>query len=175
MVVATHVVKVKGTFDRNIWNDDKLRKYVRKKIICEMDDSFHTRLELFKIEDYDDKGKVDVWVYINALPSEVDRKTIKKWIDDHIKEEGLAVEEFEFSIMVDTTENGWKGKPFINIPSMSFDDMDDEERKLYFDKCDKKWKRQDEINKEYYFKREERRKEEGVSHTYKRKQIPVKN
>lgn len=32
MVVATHVVKAKGTFDENIWNEEKLRYYVRKKI-----------------------------------------------------------------------------------------------------------------------------------------------
>lgn len=140
MVVATHIVKVRGTFDINIWNEDKLRKYVRKKIICEIDDSFHTYLELFKIGDDNDRDKVDIWVYLYALPSEIDRKTIEKWIDDHIKEEGLTVEEFEFSMMVDTTENGWKQRPFINIPSMSFDDMNDEERKLYFDKCDKNMK-----------------------------------
>ena len=94
MVVATHVVKVRGTFDRNIWNDDMLRKYIRKKIICEIDDSFHTHLELFKINnDNDNKGKIEVLVYVYALPSEIDRETIKKWIDDHIKEEGLDVEE----------------------------------------------------------------------------------
>lgn len=169
MVVATHIVKVRGTFDKNIWNDDKLRKYVRKKIICEIDDSFHTHLELFKIDDdNDNKCKIEVLVYIYALPSEIDRDTIKKWIDDHIMEERLVVEEFEFSMMIDTTKYGWKERPFINIPSMSFDDMDDDERKLYFDKCNKKWKNQHEIYEEYYSKREERRKEEGISHIYKR-------
>lgn len=169
MVVATHVVKVRGTFDRNVWNDEKLKKYVRRKIICEIEDSFHTHLELFKIDRKDgggDKGRVDVWVYLYALPSEVDRKVVEKWIDEHIIEEGLTVEEFEFSIMVDTTENGWGEKPFINIPWESFDDMDDDERKLYFDKYDKKWKILHEIDKEYYSKREERKNEEGVSHKY---------
>lgn len=169
MVVATHVIKVRGTFDRDIWNEDKLRKYVRRKIICDMDDSFHTHLELFKIDrDNGDgnKGRVYVWVYIYALPSEVDRKVIKKWIDEHIIEEGLAVEEFEFNMMVDTTKNGWKERSFINMPWISFNDMDDDERKLYIDKCDKEWKKQYEIDKEYYYNREERKKEEGVSHKY---------
>lgn len=143
MVVATHVMKVRGTFGRNIWNEEKLKKYVRRKIICEIDDSFHTHLELFKIDNDDDggdKGRVDVWVYLYALPSEVDRKAIEKWIDEHIIEEGLVVEEFEFNMMTDTTKNGWKDRPFINMPWISFDDMDDEERKLYLDKYDKEWK-----------------------------------
>lgn len=153
MVVATHVVKVKGTFDRNIWNYDKLRKYVRRKIIRDMDDSFHTHFELLKVDgddkndrnNDDNKGNVEVWVYVYALPSEVDREAIEKWIDDHINEEGLAVEEFEFDMMTDTTKDGWKDRPFINMPWISFDDMDDGERKLYFDKCYKIWKGQYEI------------------------------
>jgi hypothetical protein len=169
MVVATHIVKVRGTFDRYIWNENKLKKYVRRKIICEIDDSFHTHLELFKIDNDDDschKGRVDIWVYLYALPSEVDRKAIEKWIDDHIIEEGLVVEEFEFNMMTDTTENGWKERPFINMPWISFDDMDDKERKLCLDKYDEEWKKRCEIYKEYYSNKEERKKEEGVSHKY---------
>jgi hypothetical protein len=132
MVVATHIVKLRGTFDINIWNEEKLKRYVRKKIICEIDDSFHTHLDLFKIDK--DDGKVYIWVYIYALPSEVDRKVIEKWIDAHIIEEGLVVEEFEFNMLTDTTKNGWKERPFINMPWLSFDDMDDEERELCLDK-----------------------------------------
>jgi hypothetical protein len=38
--------------------------------------------------------------------------------------------------------------------------MDDEERKLYHDKCDEKWKKQCEIDKEYYSNKEKRTKKD---------------
>jgi len=171
MVVATHIVKIRGTFDKNIWNEEKLIKYVRKKIICDLHDSFHTHLELFKVdlmegEEIDGKGKIEVWVYVHAYPSEVTKDIIKKWIDYNIKEDGLTVEGFEYEMINDMTEYGWKDRPFINMSWRSFDDMGDEERKLFREKINKELKKQIEIDSRYMKKKEERRNEEGASHTY---------
>ena len=135
MVTATHIVKVRGMFDRNIWDENKLRKFVRKKIICDLDGCFHAHLELFKISD----NKIDVWIFIFALPSEVERDIIDKWIKDHIKEEGITVENFEFDMLTNITEHGWKDKPFVNIPWISFDDMDDEEMRCFSKKIIKEY------------------------------------
>ena len=80
MVVATHVVKVRGTFDRNIWNDDMLRKYIRKKIICEIDDSFHMHLELFKINNDNDNKVINPWRLssMNSIKAELKNVIIKE-------------------------------------------------------------------------------------------------
>ena len=171
MVVATHIVKIRGTFDKNVQNEEKLRKYVRKKIIYDIHDSFHTHLELFKVdliegEETDRKGKIEVWVYVHAYPSEVTKDVIKKWIDYNIKEDGLIVEEFEYELITDMTGYGWEDKPFIDIPWLSFDDMDDGERKLFREKINKELEKQIEIDSRYMKKKEERRKEEGISHSY---------
>jgi len=169
MAVATHVVKVRGTFDRNIWDGNKLRKYVRKKIICDMDSSFHTHLELFNVNGGGDKSKIEVWVHIHAYPSEVTKGTIEIWMGDHIREYGLTVEEFEFEMMVDITEYGWKDIPFTNMPWPSFDDMDDEERKLFREKSVDEWKKNIESYSSYSSEKEEKRKEEGINHIYIKK------
>lgn len=38
---------------------------------------------------------------------------IDKWIKNHIKEEGLKVDSFEFEKLVDITEEEWRCRPFI--------------------------------------------------------------
>ncbi len=38
---------------------------------------------------------VEVWVYITAFPSEASVYLIEKWLKDHIKEDGVAVKNFE--------------------------------------------------------------------------------
>ena len=179
MVIATHTVKIRGTFDRNIWDAKKLRKYVRKKIICDIHDSFHTHLELFKIDmmegEEKDKGKIEVCVYVHGLPSEITKDVIKKWIDINIKEDGLTIGEFEYEMITDLTkysedelEVEKRASKFIDIPWLSFNDMSDEEREWYLYKSCKFWDRQSEIGYEYLVKKEKRRKEEGVSHAYKK-------
>jgi len=50
MVIATHLIKIKGDFDVQKWTEKKLEEYVKQKI-KEIDPSFHTDLELFQIQD----------------------------------------------------------------------------------------------------------------------------
>ena len=115
MVIATHIIKIRGTFDENIWKGkNALKDYTKNKIKSEIDPSFHADLELFKI----DGNKIDVWVYIHAFPSEVKRGIIEKWIQGHIVEEGITVNDFEFEIVINLTEYGLEDNKqfFINIP-----------------------------------------------------------
>lgn len=101
MVIATHIIKIRGTLDKNIWTDENnTKEYVKDKIRNDIDPSFHTDLELFKI----DGDEIDVWVYIHAFPSEVTMEICEKWIKDHIKEEGISVDRFEFEKIFDLTE-----------------------------------------------------------------------
>lgn len=112
MPVATHLVKIKGSFDEKIWNKKKIEDYVDYKIENEMDETFSTDLELYDIID----NNIEIWVLMFAYPSEVDNRIIDKWIKDHIKEEGLKVDSFEFEMLVDVTKFGWKHRPSIQIP-----------------------------------------------------------
>ncbi len=112
MSIATHIVKIKGTFDEKLWNEKKIEDYVDYKIENEIDETFNTDLELINITD----NNIEIWVFIFAFPSEVDNRIIDKWIKDHIKEEGLKVESFEFKQLVDITVDLLKQKSFINIP-----------------------------------------------------------
>ncbi len=100
MVLATHLIKIKGNFNRNKWTEKKLEEYVKQKI-KEIEPSFHTELELFQIQD----NNIDVWVYISALPSEVSDKIVDKWIKTHLKEEGIETKEFEKKMIFDITES----------------------------------------------------------------------
>lgn len=106
MVIATHIIKIRGMFEENIWNDEKkIKEYVKNKIKNEIDDSFHADLELFNING----NKIEVWVYISALSSEVTNDIIDKWIKDHIKDEGISVNDFEFEKIFDMTDKkSWK-------------------------------------------------------------------
>ena len=97
MPIATHLIKIKGTFDKNIWGYDVellneiLKEFVKTKIKLEIDSYYHADLELFKLDD----NKINVWVFINALPSNVSKYIIGKWLEDHINEEGIKVTDFE--------------------------------------------------------------------------------
>lgn len=97
MVVATHLIKIKGIFNKNIWGHEEkmlnetLKEYVKTKIKFEIDSYYHADLELFEIND----DKIEVWVFINALPSSVSRDIIEKWLNDHVNEEGIVATDFE--------------------------------------------------------------------------------
>jgi thymidylate synthase len=91
MTIATHLIKINGKFDKNIWTEDKLENYVRSKIEDDIKSFYHTDLELFGIDD----EIINVWVFVSALPSEVSRDIVGKWLNDHIKEEGIVVTSFE--------------------------------------------------------------------------------
>jgi len=112
MPVATHLVKIKGSFDEKIWDKKRIEDYVDYKIENEIDETFSTDLELYNIID----NNIEIWIFIFGYPSEVDNRIIDKWIKDHIKEEGLKVDSFEFEMLVDVTKFGWEYRPFIQIP-----------------------------------------------------------
>ncbi len=92
---ATHLIKINGTYDENKWNESTLKEYVSKKIRTEIEDVLHPELELFKAEN----GDVNIWVYIRALPSEVTHSIVEKWLENHIKEEGITVKGFMIEII----------------------------------------------------------------------------
>jgi hypothetical protein len=112
MSVATHIVKIKGTFDEKIWDERKLEEYVDFKIENEINETFNTDLDLYDIVG----NHIEIWVLIFGYPSEVDDYAIDKWIRDHITEDGLKVDSFEFKKLVDLTEKYWRYEPFITIP-----------------------------------------------------------
>lgn len=98
--VATHILKIKGSFDGSKWNEESLKGLVKTKIANDIDKYYHTDLELFKIEDIDNSKMlftIDVWVFIEAFGSSTsDIKDIAdKWLKDHIKEDGLTMDNLE--------------------------------------------------------------------------------
>jgi hypothetical protein len=97
MRVATHLIKIKGNIDKNVWTEDKLDKYVRSKIDCDITSFYHADLELFGIEN----DVVNVWVFVSALSSEVSRDIIDEWLKNHIKEEGITVTNLEIEELLD--------------------------------------------------------------------------
>lgn len=110
MAFATHLVKINGEVDLSVWSEEKLKKYVSNKIKKEIEPTFHASRELFKLED----DKVEVWVYISALPSEATRKVIEKWLNDHIVEDGLKVTNFEVEVVASMVDPD-KTKFFIRL------------------------------------------------------------
>lgn len=97
--IATHLVKIKGNFDKNIWIEDTLDKYVRSKMSGDIANFYHADLELFGTEG----ETVNVWAFVSALPSEVSRDIVDKWLKNHITEEGIVVTNFEIEELFDLT------------------------------------------------------------------------
>lgn len=95
MVFATHFIKIYGKINIFIWPEKKLRNYVNKKIRTEIYSTFHAKCKLFKLEE----EKIEVWVYISALPSEVSTNIVEKWINDCMVIRGLKIEKFEIEII----------------------------------------------------------------------------
>lgn len=91
MNLATHLIKIRGTFDKDIWKEEELKDYIKSKIKNEIESVLHADLELYKT----DKGTIEVWVFISALSSKATRDIIDKWLEDHITEQGIAVIDFE--------------------------------------------------------------------------------
>lgn len=91
MAIATHLIKIKGSLDIEKWTEEKIKKYIDKKIKEEIESLYHADLELLRVKDND----VEIWVYISALLSEATEYIIKKWLNDHIIEDGVAVKDFE--------------------------------------------------------------------------------
>lgn len=97
MAIATHLIKVSGAFDPEIWNASSIKEYVTNKI-TEIEKVLHPDLELFSIHDV---HQIDVWLYLMALPSEVTQEIVDKWIKDHIIDEGLIVKKAEIEVVND--------------------------------------------------------------------------
>lgn len=92
MAIATHLIKIKGTFDNEKWTDEQLRNFVNDKIKGEIESMYHPDLELFHAED----RSIEVWVYISDLTSsKLLEKNVRDWLKNHIKEEGLTVDNVE--------------------------------------------------------------------------------
>ena len=108
MSIATHIIKIRGTFDEGIWKEEELKDYVKSKIKDEIEIMLHPDLELFKTE----KGTVEVWVFVSTSPSEVTRDIVDKWLEDHITERGLTVVDFEIEEMSGLLS---KGNKFVVI------------------------------------------------------------
>lgn len=114
--IATHLIKIKGTFDKKIWGyekeilNEKLKEYVNKKIKEEIDRIYHTDLELFQIND----NMIDVWVYLRAYPYDISKDIIEKWLKNHIKDEGITIIDFNFEEITNlcSSEKGF----FVIIP-----------------------------------------------------------
>jgi len=99
MRIATHLIKIKGKIDKDIWTEEKLKTYVESKIDSEMQSLYHADLELFRVKD----EIVNVWVFISALPSEVSKDIICKWLNNHIKEDGISVTSLDIEKRFDLT------------------------------------------------------------------------
>lgn len=93
MAVATHLIKIKGEIDESKWDEEKLRNFVDNKIKDEIIESFHhPDLELFQVKD----RSIEVWVYISDFtPLELLEKNVRDWLKNHIKEDGLTVDNVE--------------------------------------------------------------------------------
>ncbi len=92
MTKATHLIKIKGTFDNNKWTEEQLRNYVDNKIKSDIIESFnHPDLELFQIKD----TLIEVWVYISNFSPELSEQNVRDWLKNHIKEEGITIDNVE--------------------------------------------------------------------------------
>jgi len=109
MTIATHITRVNGKFDKNIWNKESLKKYVKNKIF-EIEDVLHPDLELFDVKD----DNVEVWIYLSALPSEVSQKIVDKWAKEHITEEGLSVTSISIEMIFDKTKH-YQNEDFMKV------------------------------------------------------------
>ncbi len=90
MALATHLIKIKGTFDERMWTIEKIKKLIQKKIKEEIMDIYHAEVEKFRVSE----NTVEVWVLVSALPSEVTNEIIDKWLSDHMKERGIEIKKF---------------------------------------------------------------------------------
>ncbi len=92
MAVATHLIKIKGTFDNNKWTDEQLRNFVNDKIKDDVESIYHPDLELFQVKD----KSIEVWTYISDFTSlKLLEKNVRDWLKNHIKEDGLTVDNVE--------------------------------------------------------------------------------
>ena len=92
MAIVTHLIKIKGIVRDGKKREKEIKDYVLEKINSEIDDIFHSDLELFHVND---DGTTDVWVYVSALSYDVNEDIVKKWLNNHIKGDGIELKSFE--------------------------------------------------------------------------------
>lgn len=95
MIFATHLIKIHGSINQFIWPEKKLKNFVDRKIRNDIFVTFHAELKSFKLEG----EKVEILVYVSALPSEVTVKVVDEWLKDNTIRRGLRVENFEIEII----------------------------------------------------------------------------
>jgi len=102
MTVGTHLIKIKGTFDKKIWGyedewvNEIFKEYIKTKIKNEIDSHYNPNLEFVRIDD----NKIEVWIYIKALSLNISRDIIEKWLIDHIHEDGIDIYDLEIEKMI---------------------------------------------------------------------------
>lgn len=102
MRIATHLIKIKGKFDKNVWTDEDIKSYALSKIKREIESLYHADLELFSTnqeDNYENSKTVDVYIFVSALL--VTRDIVDKWIKNHIIEKGITVIDFEIKEIFD--------------------------------------------------------------------------
>ena len=86
------MIKIKGEIDESKWDEEKLKELIKTKITNDIDKCYHTDLELFQVKD----STIEVWVYISdSAPLELLEKNVRDWLKNHIKEDGLTVDNVE--------------------------------------------------------------------------------
>jgi hypothetical protein len=109
MAIATHLIKIKGSFNEKEWTEEKIRNLVERKIQQEVERFYYPDLELFQVTN----NNIEVWVFVSAFPSEVTNEIIEKWLQDHVKEEGIEVKDFEIKEMISFSNFNDKPEFFI--------------------------------------------------------------
>ena len=103
MTIATHIIKVKGTFDGKIWDEEKLRSYVDEKFL-EIDANFKPDLELFRVN----SNEVNVWLFIALMANpETIKKMAEDWVKNHTTEKGLNV------TLIEVEDTGYPNGKFL--------------------------------------------------------------
>ena len=116
MAFATHLIKVKGEFDKEKWSEEELKEYVDKKIE-EIDSFFHPDLELFSVNMKE--NTIEVWVFIQTISETKDlKKHSKRWLKNHIKEREITVKNLEIEEILTCSDLLDETKPIclIHLP-----------------------------------------------------------
>ncbi len=89
MKFATHLIKIEASLGQE-WRD-KIEEYVKRKIE-EVEDYYSADIEYLEVKD----KIVEVCVFVSALfESNFLKELVEKWIENHIREEGIEVINFE--------------------------------------------------------------------------------
>ncbi len=92
MAIATHLIKIKGTFDNKKWTEEQLRNFVNNKIKDNIERIYHPDLELFQVND----TSIEVWTYISDFaPLKFLEENVRKWLKNNITEDVFTIDNIE--------------------------------------------------------------------------------